>query len=182
MDAQQMEVKAVFLDRDGTIIKDVNYLSKIEDIEILPYVKEGLELLNKCGYKLIVVSNQSGVGRGYFTKDFVYETHAVLNYMLEGLIEKFYFCPHTPEDNCLCRKPKTGMIDEAVKRFRINKKLSYVVGDKESDVELGINAGITPILVTTGYGSDIKEKTKAEAVFNNLYEVAKWICQKGSTE
>ncbi len=177
-----MEIKAVFLDRDGTIIEDVNYLSKLEDIKLLPHAKDGLKALKECGYKLIVVSNQSGVGRGYFTKEFVEKTHKVLNSMLDNMIDAFYFCPHTPNDNCSCRKPKTGMIDEAIKHFNINKKRSYVVGDKESDIELGKNANITPLLVTSGYGSITKQNTKAKKVFDNLYEVAKWICQRDSTE
>jgi D-glycero-D-manno-heptose 1,7-bisphosphate phosphatase len=176
-----MEVGAVFLDRDGTIIEDVHYLSKLEEVKLLPFVEEGLNMLKQCGYKLIVVSNQSGVGRGYFSEDFVNRTHRYLNDMLGGIIDEFYFCPHTPNDNCNCRKPNTGMIDAAIDRFNINKRLSFVVGDKESDIELGLNAGVTPLLVTTGYGEEIKKKTKAAKVFNNLYEVAKWICREDFT-
>lgn len=176
-----MEVKAVFLDRDGTIIEDANYLSRLEEIKLTPFAKEGLVMLKKCGYKLIVVSNQSGVGRGYFTYRFVEKTHRVLNGLLDNLIDAFYFCPHKPDDNCSCRKPKTGMIDRAVEEFSIDKNRSFVIGDKESDVELGLNAGIMPLLVSTGYGSIAKKQTKAEWVFDNLYEVAKWICQKDST-
>ncbi len=182
MDAQQMEVKAVFLDRDGTIIKDVHYLNRIEDMELLPLAKEGLTLLKECGFKLIVVSNQSGVGRGYFSVDFVNETHRILNEMLGGLIDEFYFCPHLPEDNCSCRKPKTGLIDEAVKEFGINKDKSFVVGDKESDIELGLNAGITPFLIVSRNNEELLKKTKAKRFFANLFEVARWICLKGLTE
>ncbi len=177
-----MEVRAVFLDRDGTIIEDVNYLNKIEDIKLLPYAKEGLTLLKNNGFKLVVVTNQSGIGRGYFSEEFVNKSHTIIDSMLGNIIDKFYFCPHTPYDNCLCRKPKTGMIDEAVKDLKIDITKSFVIGDKESDIELGLNAGITPILVETGYGKDVKNKTKAAKVFNNLYEVAKWICRKDFTE
>jgi len=173
-----MEVKAVFLDRDGTIIKDVHYLSKLEDVKLMPLAKEGLELMKECGYKLIVVTNQSGVGRGYFTEEFVIRTHEVINDLVGGLIDKFYFCPHRPEDNCSCRKPNTGMIDKAVKEFNINKTKSYIVGDKETDVELGLNAGITPLLVISRENEHLLANTKAEAFFSNIYEVALWICRK----
>ncbi len=174
-----MEVKAVFLDRDGTIIEDVHYLSRLEDIKLMPLAKEGLMLMKECGYKLIVVTNQSGIGRGYFSEDFVRKTHEVLNDMLDNLIDAFYFCPHRPEDNCSCRKPKSGMIDQAVKDFGINKEKSFVVGDKETDVELGLNAGVTPLLVINRENEHLLENTKAKAFFSNLYEVAMWICRKG---
>ncbi len=182
MDAQQMEVKAVFLDRDGTIIKDVNYLSKTEDIELLPLAKEGLQLLKECGFKLIVVSNQSGIGRGYFDREFVIKTHDVINEMVGGLIDEFYFCPHKPEDNCSCRKPKTGMIDEAVEKYGIKREKSFVIGDKESDIELGINAGITPFLIVSRQNEELLKMTKAKKFFGNLYEVARWICLRVFTE
>ncbi len=181
MDAQQMEVKAAFLDRDGTIIEDVNYLSRIEDIKLIPLAKEGIKLLKECGFKLIVVSNQSGIGRGYFTREFVEETHRIINEMLDNIVDKFYFCPHKPEDNCSCRKPKTGMIDEAIREFNIDKKASFVVGDKESDVELGLNAGIEPFLVIDRHNEYLLKNTKAKRFFANLYEVARWICLRDFT-
>jgi len=174
-------MKAVFLDRDGTIIEDANYLSRLKDIRLMLLAREGMKLLKDCGYKLIVVSNQSGIGRGYFTKDFVNETHIVINEMLDGLIDKFYFCPHRPEDNCNCRKPKTGLIDKAARDFEIDRKRSFVVGDKETDIELGINANITPLLVISRHNEELLKTTKAKKIFGNLYEVALWICRKDST-
>ncbi len=178
LDAQQMEVKAVFLDRDGTIIEDVHYLSRLEDIKLMPLAKEGLALLKECGYKLIVVTNQSGIGRGYFSEEFVKKTHDVLNGMLDNMIDAFYFCPHKPEDNCSCRKPKPGMIEQAIGDFGIDRSKSYVVGDKETDVELGLNAGITPLLVINKDNAHLLENTKARAFFSNIYEVAMWICRR----
>jgi len=174
-------MKAVFLDRDGTIIEDVNYLSRFKDIRLMPLAREGLKLLKDCGYKLIVVSNQSGIGRGYFTEDFVNKTHNLINEMLDGLIDKFYFCPHRPEDSCSCRKPKTGLIDQATRDFEIDRKRSFVVGDKETDIELGINANITPLLVVSSHNEELIKNTKAKKFFRNLYEVALWICRKDST-
>jgi D-glycero-D-manno-heptose 1,7-bisphosphate phosphatase len=96
------------------------------------------------------------------------------------LIDAFYVCPHLPEDNCTCRKPKTGLIDQAIVDFSIQKEGSFVIGDKESDIELGLNAGIEPILVLSGEGKKYKSNTKASYVFKNLYEVALWIYQKAS--
>lgn len=174
-------MKAVFLDRDGTIIEDANYLSRFEDVRFMPFAKEGLGLMKDYGYKLIVITNQSGIGRGYFTKSFVNETHKRINDMLGGLIDGFYFCPHKPEDSCNCRKPKVGLVDKALCDFEIDKQKSFVVGDKETDIELGINANITPLLVVSRDNKELIKTTKAKRIFNNLYEVALWICQRDST-
>lgn len=136
--------KALFLDRDNTLIKDKGYIHEPEKVEILPGVVEGLRLLREAGYLLIVVSNQSGIGRGYFR---VEDFHAVNKRIQELLkpsnvqIDDFFFCPHKPEDNCNCRKPKTGMVKEAVKKWNIDLKKSFVIGDKEIDVLLAANAG-----------------------------------------
>ncbi len=174
--------KAVFLDRDGTIIEDVGYLSRLEDIKLLPLALEGLSLMKECGYRLIVVTNQSGIGRGYFSREFVEETHRVLNEMLGGIIDRFYYCPHKPEDNCSCRKPRTGMVDIAVKEFNIDRKSSFVVGDKETDIELGINAKITPLLILSRKNENLLAETRAKRFFSNLFEVARWICRQGFME
>ncbi len=136
--------KAVFLDRDNTLIKDDGYIHEPEKVELLPTVPEGLKLLKKADYLLIVVSNQSGIGRGYFKeKDF----HAVNERLQELLkphgvqIDDFFFCPHRPDENCNCRKPKTGMVEEAAKKWNIDLSESFVIGDKEIDVMLAFNAG-----------------------------------------
>lgn len=175
-----MENLAFFLDRDGTIIKDPGYLKCFKDIRVLPNTKKSLTILKQLGYKIIVVTNQSGIARGYFSKDFVVETHQIINTRVGSLIDAFYFCPHLPEDNCSCRKPKTGLIEQAICDFNIKKEGSFVVGDKESDIELGLNAGIVPILVLSGEGKKYKSSTKASYVFKNLYEVALWIYQRVS--
>ncbi len=169
-----MEVRAVFIDRDGTIIEDVNYLRRIGDIRLLPGVPEALGLLHDCGFELFVVTNQSGVGRGYFSEDFVKKTHIVLNAMLGGAVREFFYCPHRPEDGCNCRKPKPGMIDIAVGKYCINRESSYIIGDKWSDAELGINSGIRPLLVGRG------EWNRRVRVFGSLLEAAEWICRQVS--
>ncbi len=175
-----MENLAIFLDRDGTIIKDPGYLKRFEDIRLLRNVKKAISLFKELNYKVIVITNQSGISRGFFDYEFVNKTHDIINYRLGGLIDAFYVCPHLPSDNCNCRKPKTGLIDQAILDFNIKKNGSFVVGDKESDVELGLNAGIEPILVLTGEGKKYHHTTKSKYIFNNLYEVAIWIYQKVS--
>ncbi|OSS42170.1 D-glycero-D-manno-heptose 1,7-bisphosphate phosphatase [Desulfurella amilsii] len=175
-----MENLAVFLDRDGTIIRDPGYLKRFEDIKCLPNIKKSLKIFKQLGYKIIVITNQSGIARGYFSEDFVKKTHETINKRCLNLIDAFYFCPHLPEDNCACRKPKTALIDQAIADFNIKKEGSFVIGDKESDVELGLNAGIEPILILNGEGIKCKSNTKASYIFRNLYEVALWIYQKAS--
>ena len=136
--------KAIFLDRDNTLIEDEGYIHKPEKVKLLPGVGEGLKLLKKLGYLLIVVSNQSGIGRGYFKEEDFHKVNSRLQELLKSYgvqIDDFFFCPHKPEDNCNCRKPKTGMIEKASKKWNINVKESYVIGDKDIDVLLAENAG-----------------------------------------
>ena len=129
--------KAIFLDRDGTINVDVSYLHEIEKVEFLPGAIEALRLLKEKGYLLIVVSNQSGVGRGYFSLE---DVQRINDYMNECLLEKhaqidaFYYCPHTPEEKCQCRKPGIELYLKAADTFQIDFHNSYMVGDKESDI------------------------------------------------
>jgi len=151
--------KAVFLDRDGTINKEVDYLSRIEEFEFLPSAVKALVKLSKSSYKIIVITNQSGVARGYFTEVALGKIHG---HMVEELkangarVDGIYVCPHHPDENCDCRKPKTGLIRKAEKDFNLDVKNSYIVGDSTKDVQTGINAGCKTILVKTGYGGKDK--------------------------
>jgi len=153
--------KAIFLDQDGTLIEDKGFISKIEEIKFIPGAKEGLKILQGSGYKLVIISNQSGIARGIMTKE---EVEKVNNFILEKLenegikIEGIYFCPHHPEDDCSCRKPKTGLIEKALLRNNLRLKSSWVIGDKLSDVLLGRNIKGKSILVLTGYGRSEKQK------------------------
>ena len=139
--------KALFLDRDGTLNAEKNYVYKIQDFEFLPGILDLLQHFQQKGFLLIVVTNQSGIARGFYTeKDFLLLT----NWMIAELkkqkvnIAKVYFCPHHPDfsGDCNCRKPKPGLILEAIKEFNLNPRESILVGDKDTDILAGINAGI----------------------------------------
>jgi len=150
------ENKAIFLDRDGTLNKDFGYVYKIEDFELLPGVIEGLKMLQD-EYIFIIITNQSGIGRGYYTVD---DFHAFNNLLIttlakEGIeIKKIYFCPHQKDENCDCRKPNTKYINQAVSEFNIDLKTSWMIGDHPSDVNLGTNAGCNTVFLLTGHGME----------------------------
>lgn len=160
---QKKQKRFVLLDRDGTIIVEKNYLSNPDHIELLPGVAKALREFKKMGLGILVITNQSGVGRGYFNLITLNKIHKRLNKLLleEGVVlDGIYFCPHLPEDNCLCRKPKTALVEKARKKHNFDPKLSFVVGDNRGDIELGKKIGATTILVRTGYGATVeKEKT-----------------------
>jgi len=141
--------KAVFLDRDGTIARDVPYCSRPEDFELLPGAAEGIKLLNKHGFKVIVVTNQSGIARGYFTEKTLAEIHdkMITELAQHGAhVDAIYYCPHHPDDNCDCRKPKPRMVFQAARDLDIDLSQSYVVGDSEMDVELARQAGCKAVI------------------------------------
>lgn len=162
--------KVVFLDRDGTINEEVHYLHRTEDLQFLPGVAEALRLLKEAGFKLVVVTNQAGVARGYYACEDVEHLHAYMNEQLKAQgaeIDAFYYCPHHPDygigiykKTCRCRKPGIGMFEQAEKQFQIDRSHSYMIGDKLLDVEAGINYGVSGILVGTGYGADINREIK----------------------
>ncbi len=161
---EQPMSRAVFLDRDGTVNAEVGYLSDLNQLKLIPGAGAAIRRLNEKGFKVVLVTNQSGIARGYFTESFVHETHALLEQMLreEGArIDGIYYCPHHPRAGnshytkvCDCRKPGTGLIDRAARDLAIDVKMSFVVGDKWSDVELGQRAGARSILVRSGFASD----------------------------
>jgi len=155
--------KAVFLDRDGTINVEVEYLSRVEDFQFIPGVPWALRCLKHAGYLLVVVTNQSGIARGLYDEA---QLEAVHRHMHEDLasysagVDACYFCPHHPHHGkgdylkeCGCRKPLPGMLEQAALDLDIDLAGSYMIGDKLADVEAGLAAGCTPMLVLTGYGS-----------------------------
>ena len=145
---------AVFLDRDGTLMRDVDYCGDPARVEVFPAAAEALRQLKQKGYKLIVVTNQSGIGRGYFGET---EYRAVeaefLRQLGDGLIDASYHAPDLPGANSIRRKPGPGMIFEAQRDHHIDLRRSFLIGDKASDIGCGRNAGVRTILVETGYGA-----------------------------
>src|SRR5881397_3541999 len=146
---------AVFVDRDGTIMEDCGYCSDPRDVEIFPGVPEALRRLKSNGFKLIIITNQSGIGRGLFTVEQYRAVEAeVLRQLGAGLIDATYFCPDVPGQHSSCRKPAPGMIVEATQEHQIDLSRSFLIGDKEIDVECGHNAGVRAIRVKTGLQRD----------------------------
>jgi len=147
----------VALDRDGTIIVERNYLSDPAAVELLPGAAAGLRRMAEMGLGLIVVTNQSGIGRGMFDEKRLGEIHARMNELLAAervRLDGIYYCPHRPEDGCQCRKPRPGLIERAARELGFDAKELFVIGDKECDIELGQRAGAKTILVMTGYGAE----------------------------
>ena len=144
--------KAAFIDRDGTLIEEVNFLSNVDDLRIFPFTYEAVKSLKDAGYLVIVVTNQSGIGRGIYGETEMNEIHEKMQEQLDGMIDAFYFCPHLPCDGCTCRKPGLGMIETAMNNFDIDLSNSWMIGDKKIDVETGKNAGTNSAMVMTGYG------------------------------
>lgn len=163
--------KAVLLDRDGTINIDYGYVYKINNFKFIDCSIDGLKKLSDLGYILIIITNQSGIGRGYFSKN---DFNILNNYMIELLkkeninISKVYVCPHTADDNCNCRKPKLELFYQAIKEFDIDIDNSYVIGDKERDISICNNENIKGILLT----NEINNKYICK---KNLLEAAEYI-------
>ena len=152
-----MKQKAVFVDRDGTLIEEVNFLSRAEDLRFFSFTDEAIKLLKENGFLVIIVTNQSGIGRKIFTEAAMHEIHEIIQTQLTEKIDAFYFCPHLPDAGCACRKPKTGMIKQALADFEIDLENSWFVGDKAIDVETGQIANMKTALVLTGYGKQAIE-------------------------
>ena len=158
------KVAAVFLDRDGTINEEVGYLDRLEKLRIYPEAFDAVRLINQSGMKAVVISNQSGVARGYFDEAFVETVHDRIQVLLKehrAWIDRFYYCPHHPTEGtgvyrraCACRKPEAGLLLRASQEMAIDLARSYMVGDMPKDIEAGGKAGVKGILVKTGYGAD----------------------------
>ncbi len=178
----------MFLDRDGTIIVDAHFLDDPERIEILPGAAEGIKLLNKAGIPVIILTNQSGVARGYFGREVVESIHDKLCEMLAehgARVDAIYYCPHHPEgeveeyrSDCRCRKPGPGMAEDAAREHSIDIRKSFVVGDMASDMELARNIGSKALLVRTGEGLATEreiDNANIDAVFDTLSGAAEYI-------
>lgn len=179
-----MSRPAVFLDRDGTINVEKEYLYRIEDWEWIPGAIEAIKRINQMGYLAIVVTNQAGVARGYYGESDVVALHRKVDEMLanEGAwIDGYYYCAHHKEygeiRDCLCRKPSPGMLFEAKRDFDIDLKKSYMIGDKAIDMQAALNAGVVPIMVMTGYGKVEHAQIRSQVqVERDLLSAVKRIC------
>jgi len=178
-------VSAVFLDRDGTINEEVEYLSRMEDLRLFPNTHEAIGLINRSGMQAVVITNQSGVARGFFDEVFLKRLHDRINDMLAARgahIDRFYFCPHHPTEgrgkyrrDCDCRKPKAGMFHKAARDLHIDLASSYMIGDNHTDMEAAHNAGVRGILVRTGYGKTVDISQQAVYRAGDMLDAVQWI-------
>lgn len=188
-----MRHRAIFLDRDGTINEDCGYPGRFEQIRIYPYSVEAVRLIREAGLKAVVVTSQSGVGRGFFTEEDLHRLHDRMAEVFEAggaPLDAFYYCPHfegsaRPEydRDCSCRKPRPGMILKASEELGLAPAASYMIGDKVEDVLLGMNAGASSVLVLTGYGREslaaLKEQGIRPAyVAETLLDAVQWIVKR----
>jgi D-glycero-D-manno-heptose 1,7-bisphosphate phosphatase len=178
---------AVFLDRDGTIAEEVGYLNHPSRFRMFPFVAEAIHRLNEARLPVIVVTNQSGVGRGYFPESLVHTVNELMTQQLAAagaMLDAIYYCPHTSAEKCACRKPNTGMLDRAAQEHSLDLPRSFVVGDRYGDVELAQNAGARSVLVRTGYGEGelawhaVKWPVQPDFVAEDLAQAVAWILRR----
>ncbi len=168
--SSKLSVPAIFLDRDGTIMRDVDYCSDPKEVEILPGVVEALRRVRQAGFRIFVISNQSGIGRGYFSdSDYQAVAAEVERRVGDNVIDATYYCPHAPDDGCECRKPLPKMVFDAARDHDVVLASSFFIGDKVSDLECGRSAGMRTILVRTGYG-ETADARSADFVAQDLSE------------
>lgn len=166
--APNEQKRAVFLDRDGTLMRDVNYCGDPAMVEIFDGVAEALAKLKGAGFKLIVITNQSGIGRGYFTEQDYRAVEAKVGRQLP-MLDATYFCPHRPDEDCACRKPKPQLVLDAQREHGLDLTRSFFVGDNALDAECGRKAGLKTILVRTGL------EAPNESSVADLPQAAEWI-------
>lgn len=186
--------RAVFLDRDGTLIHEVGYLDRLDRIEFFPWSIDAVRLLNRAGFKVVVVTNQAGVARGFFDESFLADAHRHIDERLRAghaIVDGFYYCPHHPEGRveryrvaCECRKPKAGMARAAAEALDLDLARSFVVGDRWGDLQMAHAAGSKGILVRTGYGQTEEqnpvEGVRPDLVADHLMDAVSWILRKRS--
>lgn len=172
------ERPVVLVDRDGTINVEVDYLRAPEQVALLPNAAAGLRQLRELGYRIVVITNQSGLGRGYFdlaTLSAIHERLAELLAAQGASVDAIYHCPHLPTDGCACRKPGTALVEQAARDLGFDPGAAYIIGDKPCDIDLGHAIGASTILVRTGYGRDHEAHTDAHHVVDDLLEAARMI-------
>ena len=177
---------AVFLDRDGTINEEIGYLDSLEKLKIIPEAFAAIRLINQNGMKAVVITNQSGVARGFFSEEFVQTVHARIQEQLKArkaFIDAFYHCPHHPTEGqgvylqaCNCRKPAPGLLFKAADEMEIDLGRSYMIGDMPKDVEAAKRAGAKGILVRTGYGQEHRAfDVEPDYIAGNILDAVRWI-------
>ncbi len=178
---------AVFLDRDGTLAEEVGYLNHVSRFRMFPFVAAAIRRLNEAKYLAIVITNQSGVGRGYFPDSLIHAVHELMTEQLakEGAhIDALYYCPHKGDDACACRKPKPGMLERAAREHGLDLRRSFVVGDRYGDIQLAHRVGARAIMVRTGYGEGEIQWHSAQwpappdFIAENLADAADWILRQ----
>ncbi len=152
MSDERIARPAAFIDRDGTLVEEVNFLSRVEDLRIFPFTERAVRLLKDSGFWIIVVTNQSGIGRSIYDASAMRSIHDEMQARLGHAIDGFFHCPHLPDAGCRCRKPNLGMLEDAASSFAIDMSRSWFIGDKKLDAETGWNAGVRTAMVRTGYG------------------------------
>ena len=185
---------AVFLDRDGTIIEERGYLDRLALLELYPFTCDAIRLLNRAGYATVVVTNQGGIGRGIIDEPFLRLVHSTIDARLAAgrvRVDGYYFCPHHPDAvtpelraKCTCRKPASGLIEQACRDLSLDARRSVMVGDRRLDVLCGQGAGMRTVLVRTGHGAHEEAMPRGaarpDAILNNLMEAVGWILRTPS--
>jgi D-glycero-D-manno-heptose 1,7-bisphosphate phosphatase len=180
---------AVFLDRDGTLLVDVGYLDRIERLELFPWSVDAVRLLNRAGFRVVIVTNQAGVARGIIDESFVHQAHQFIGQMMTAgaaKLDAYYYCPHLADapleayrKTCECRKPGPGMLRQAARDLDVDLQRSFAIGDRWHDIQAGQAAGARSILVRTGYGRTEEARPRKDvrpaAVTDNLIEAVSWI-------
>jgi D-glycero-D-manno-heptose 1,7-bisphosphate phosphatase len=181
-----MNHPAVFLDRDGTINEEMGYINHVSRFRPLPQIGSAIRRLNEAGFKVVIITNQSGAARGYFPATLLDEVHEHLKSILAAAgahLDGIYACLHSPEENCPCRKPHPTLIQQAAQDLDLDLARSYAVGDRYNDLQTAANAGVKGILVLTGYGQGeyeyLRAKSKVQPVHvaPDLGEAVEWILQ-----
>jgi D-glycero-D-manno-heptose 1,7-bisphosphate phosphatase len=182
--------RAVFLDRDGTICEEVGYIGEVGQVRLIPGSGEAVRLLNESGFKVIVVTNQAGVARGFFPESRLEEIHAELERQLRASgaqLDAIYYCPHHPTEGsppyvreCECRKPATGLVFRAAEDLNVDLRSSYMIGDHFSDIECGQRAGAKTVLLLTGHGKEAMGKRQQwplppSHIAADLYDAVQWV-------
>jgi D,D-heptose 1,7-bisphosphate phosphatase len=173
--------RAVFLDRDGTLARDIPYCSRPEDFELLPCAAESIKLFNEASFKVVIITNQSGIARGYFTEEMLENIHQKMRSDLakyNARIDSIYFCPHHPDEGCDCRKPKPTLILRAAQEHDIDLTASFFIGDTPADIEAGHAAGCKTVIISHASHEEAASEgnaVKPDFKCNNLQQASEWI-------